>query len=290
MRIQGGGYIRERYNYKVTTIPESKYSFRLYFRGDYGAGKLNYPLFPDLPLETFDEVVLRAGMNDATNPFIRDETVRMLASDMGMVASHGMFAHFFLNGVYKGLYNPTERISAKFLQAWHGGGEAWDVIAQSGELRDGDSTAWNQLRNQINTQNPTNQFVYEQISTKLDVDNFIDYLLLNIYAGSQDWPYNNWRAGRERVPSGKFRFYVWDAEWSFGWNNGPTHNTIANELSGTSEIPTIYKRLRLSPEFRLRFADRAHKHFFNDGTLTDEKIRARYESIRTQGDLVHSEL
>lgn len=282
MRIQGGGYIRDRYNYRVTTLPESKYSFRLYFRGDYGAGKLDYPLFPDLPLETFDEVVLRSGMNDHSNPFIRDETVRMLASDMGMVASHGMFVHFFLNGVYKGLYNPTERISAKFLQAWHGGGEAWDVIAQNGEERDGDDIFWNQLRNQINTQNPTNQLVYEQISTKLDIDNFIDYLLVNIYVGSQDWPYNNWRAGRERVPSGKFRFYVWDAEWSFGWNNGPTHNTVANELAGTSEIPTMYKRLRLSQEFRLRFADRAHKHFFNGGTLTDEKIRARYESIRTQ--------
>jgi hypothetical protein len=38
----------------------------------------------------------------------------------------------------------------------------------------------------------------------------------------------------------------------------------------------------LSPEFKLRFADRAHKHFFNRGALTDEMIRARYESIRTQ--------
>jgi hypothetical protein len=282
IRIQGGGYIRERYDYRTTTLPQGKYSFRLYFRGDYGAGKLDYPLFPEVPLESFDEIVLRAGMNDASNPFIRDETVRMLASDMGMVASHGMFAHFFLNGVYKGLYNPTERISAKFLQAWHGGGEGWDVIAQNGEVRDGDAVAWNQLRTQINSQNPTNQAVYEQISARLDIDNLIDYLLLNIYVGSQDWPYNNWRAGRERAPNGKYRFYVWDAEWSFGYNNTPTHNTIVNELAGTSEIPTMYRRLRLSPEFRLRFADRAHKHFFNGGTLTDEKIRARYESIRAQ--------
>ena len=67
------------------------------------------------------------------------------------------------------------------------------------------------------------------------------------------------------------------------YNNDPTHNTILNELGGGTEIPTMFKRLMLSPEFKLRFADRAHKHFFNGGTLTDEKIRARYESLRGAG-------
>ena len=282
IRIQGGGYIRGLYDYRTTALPQSKYSWRLYFRGDYGAGKLNYPLFPDLPLESFDEIVLRAGMNDHSNPFIRDEMTRMLAADVGTVASHGTFVHLFLNGTYKGLYNPTERISPKFLQSWHGGSENWDVIAQMGEVGEGNAIAWNQLRTLANSQNPTNRAVYEQISERLDIDNFIDYLLVNIYAGTDDWPYNNWRAAREQAPTGKFRFYAWDAEWSFGYNNTPSNNTITQQLAGTSEIPTLFKRLRLSPEFRLRFADRAHKHFFNGGALTDERIRMRYESIRTQ--------
>lgn len=282
IRVQGGGYIRGLYDYRSTALPQSKYSWRLYFRGDYGEGKLNYKLFPEISIESFDEIVLRSGMNDHSNPFIRDEMTRMLASDVGTVSSHGMFVHLFLNGTYKGLYNPTERISPKFLQSWHGGSEEWDVIAQSGEIGEGDAVAWNQLRTLSNTQNPTNRAVYEQISERLDIDNYIDYLLVNIYAGTDDWPYNNWRAARERAPGGKFRFYVWDAEWSFGYNNTPSNNTITQQLAGTSEIPTLFRRLRLSSEFRLRFADRAHQHFFNGGALTDERIRARYETIRTQ--------
>ena len=80
-------------------LPYSKYSFRLYFRGDYGEGRLNYPLFPEIPVQSFDTIVLRAGMNDPTNPFIRDELARRLASDTGQVASHGTFVNLFINGV-----------------------------------------------------------------------------------------------------------------------------------------------------------------------------------------------
>ena len=282
IRIQGGGYIRERYDYRSSEIPFNKYSFRLYFRGDYGAGRLDYKLIPDIPLESYDEVVLRAGMNDPTNPFIRDEVTRQLAGDVGQVTSHGTFVHLFLNGVYKGMYNPTERISPQFLQTWHGGSENWDVIAQGGEVGEGTPNAWNAMRDFIAQQNPSNASVYSQIGEMLDIDNFIDYLLVNIYTGTSDWPWNNWRAAREQAPNGKFRFYTWDAEWSFGYNNAPTHNTIVNELGGGSEIPTIFNRLRLSPEFRMRFADRAHKHFYNGGALTDEKVRQRYNYVKAQ--------
>lgn len=287
IRLQGGDYIRSRYSYKTTALPDSKYSFRLYFRGDYGASKLKYPVIPDIPLEEFDELSLRAGMNDHTNPFIRDELARALSSDVGIVASHGTFVHLYLNGVYKGMYNPAERIGPEFLQAWHGGGEKWDVIAQINELVEGDMVVWNRLRSTAQNQNPTNPVVFQQIQSMLDVQNFADYLLPHIYADTDDWPHNNWRAARERTPNGKFRFYTWDAEFSFGFNNvPPSHNTIVNQLSslsppwGTTEIQQLFVRLKLSPEFRLIFADRVHKHLYNGGALTDEKIRERYQRMK----------
>lgn len=288
IRIQGGAYIRERYDYRTSALPESKYSFRLYFRGDYGPGRLEYPLFPDTTVRSFDTIVLRAGMNDPTNPFIRDELARELASDLGQPAAHGTFVHLFLNGQYKGYYNPTERIDIDFLRTYHGGGDDWDLIAQSSEIREGDAQAWNALRNYVNANSPTNPAVYLEISRRLDLVNFIDYLLPHIYADTDDWPHNNWRAARERVPGAPFRFYMWDAEWSFGYNNPPSHDTIAGQLSslsppwGGTEIQRLFTRLRLSPEFRLLFADRVHKHLFNDGALTDARIRARYEGIRDQ--------
>ena len=79
------------------------------------------------------------------------------------------------------------------------------------------------LRNMRDSRN------YEAAQELLDIDNFIDYLLVNVYGGTGDWPHNNWRAARERKPGAKFRFYVWDAEWSLG-NQG--RSVSGNTLTG----------------------------------------------------------
>ncbi len=283
LRVQGGAYIRGLYNYRQSSPPQGKYSFRLYFRGDYGLGRLEYPLIPDISVTSFDGIVLRAGMNDPTNPFVVDELVRRLHGDTGNPASHGTYVHLFLNGQYKGYYNPTERIDAEFLKTWHGGNGKWDLIAQGGEVREGDATAWNSMRTMINGgKGPADPATYAEISKRLDLENFVDYLLANIYAGTGDWPHNNWRAARERVTGGKYRFYIWDAEWAFE-NQGRSvnNNTLTAELGGDSEIAQFYRRLKLNAEFRQLFADRVHKHFFNGGALTDARVKARSDEQRT---------
>ena len=290
LRIQGGGYIRSRYNYRSGSLPESKYSFRLYFRGEYGAGRLRYPLFPGTTVDSFDTIVLRAGMNDPSNPFIKDELCRQLSSDLGMAASHGTFVHLFLNGVYRGYYNPVERIDDDFLRDYHGGGEDWDLIASMSELREGDKVSWNQLLQLAQTAPATDEASYRRYLTRLDVTNFVDYLLMPIYADVDDWPHNNWRAARERTPSGLWRFYAWDVEWSFGDPNGHgvSFNTITGQLSslsppwGGTEIARLFNSLKSHPEFRLLFADRVHRAFYNGGALTDDQVRGRYEEIKAR--------
>ena len=290
LRLQGGDYVRGLYNYRVSSLPESKYSFRLYFRGEYGEGRLAHRLFPNTTVESFDTIVLRAGMNDHSNPFLKDEVVRQLSSNLGQPASHGTFVHLFLNGVYKGYYNPTERIDVDFLRAYHGGGENWDIVAQMGEVREGDGSSWNALLNLAQTRPATNQANHLEFARRMDLTNFVDYLLPNIYVDADDWPHNNWRAAHEATPEGRWRFYVWDAEWSFGQPNGHTtsFNTITSQLStlsppwGTTEIQRLFNALKRGREFQLLFSDRVHRAFFNDGPLTDARIRATYEETKAR--------
>jgi hypothetical protein len=281
LRVQGGNYVRGRYE-PNGGLPFSKYSFRLYFRGDYGPTMLDYPFFNDREVQVFDRITLRAGMNDHSNPFIVDELMRRLAIDTGQVGAVGNFVNLFINGDYKGYYNPTERIDDDFMRSWHGGDNEWDVIAQSGEVREGDNTEWNRMRSIVG-RDMTSPANYAAALEVIDADNFIDYLLVNIYGGTGDWPHNNWRAARERIPSAKFRFYIWDAEWALG-NQGRSvnGNTITGELGGGSEIATLFQSLSQSQEFRLRFADRVHLHLFNGGALEDDKVLAHYESMRSE--------
>ena len=282
LRVQGGNYIRGRYNPNAGP-PSGKYSFRLYFRGDYGPGRLRHPVFPGLQVEDFNHIVLRAGMNDHSNPFVVDELVRRLSADMGQVSARGTFMNLYLNGKNKGYYNPTERIDSDFLNSWNGGESEWDIIAQFGELREGDMVNWNQLKSALlkNLSVPQN---YAAVERLLDVDNFIDYIMLNVYANTGDWPHNNWRAARERVPGAKWRFLVWDAEWAFG-NNGRSvtgNNLTSGPLAGGSDIARFYRSLQKNPEFRMRFADRVQIHYFNGGALTDENVLRRFREMKEE--------
>ena len=214
IRVQGSDYQRPR------TTPASKFSFRLYFRGTYGFDRLDYPLFPLSTAREFNQIVLRAGYNDPDNPFVRDELARRLSRDQGQTAAHGTLANLFINGVYKGYYNPAERVNEDFGQTYHGGSDEWDVVSPSFAqgsgapgVVDGDRTSFQTLVSFINRSTPATPAQYQQIEQKLDLVNFSDYLLLNVYAGMGDWPGNNFRAGKDRAPGGIFRFYVWDGEW-----------------------------------------------------------------------------
>ena len=281
IRIQGGGYVRPRYN-PNSNLPFSKFSFRLYFRGDYGTGRLEYPLFGDTPVQSFDRIVLRAGMNDHTSPFVKDEWARRLCSNVGQVCPRGNFVNLFINGKFKGYYNPTERIDTKFLADWYQTDENYDLIAQSNEVRAGNVTAWRKLLNYVNRYDMQDPKHFRVVEQQLDMAAMADYLLPLIYAANDDWPHNNWRVARHK-PDGRFRFINWDAEWTF--SKSTSHNTIKNQLSntsppwGTTDIARLFNGLKVSSEYQMIFADRVHKHFFNGGGLTDKEIRRIYDEI-----------
>jgi hypothetical protein len=284
IRIQGGDYVRQRYNYRDSSAPWGKYSFRLYFRGDYGAGRLEYPLIEGVPVESFDTVVLRAGMNDATNPFLRDEFARRLFADTGNISPRGTWAHLFLNGVYEGYYNPTERVDLDFLQSWRGTGKDYDLIAQFGEIQAGNTIEWNRMLNYAKANDLSRPDRYQVFEQMLDLTNFADYMLVHIYANVGDWPHNNWRAARERRPGELWRFIMWDAEWSFGWSQQMTDNIFLDQLQPTDnngpELRVLFRRLLASPEWRLLFADRVHKFLYNGGTLSKERLLEIYDPLR----------
>ena len=292
IRISGSDYRRPR------ITPTTKVSFRLYFRGDYGDTSLKYPLFPLTPVEDYDGIVLRGGFDDENDPFIRDETIRRLSHDMAQVASHGRLGIMFINGVPRAnspYYNPVERINDDFCQSYFGGGELWDVISQisaSGSVVDGVRNDFESLVAYIDANDPATQSVYTNITARLDVTNFADYIILNTWAVVDDWPANNWRAAREQGTGNKWRFIVWDAEFGMGLDDAKGNVRTVNSnpfgllpfggLSNGSEIARMYQKLKASTEFKLLWADRVQKHFFNGGALTRGNVTNRIEQMRLQ--------
>ena len=297
LRMQGG----------ASRFPERqvKHSFRLLFKREYGTGKLRYPMFSDTPVEAFDTIILRCFFTDGwstrtlepryrpdDSQYIRDVWMKDTQLDQGQHAGRNTYVHLYINGLYWGLYNPTERPDASSHAEHFGGAEEdFDVIKDK-EVLDGNKTAWNAMmalanaglastsayqaiqgRNPDGTRNPA-------LPVYLDVDNLIDYMILHIFAGAEDWPHHNWISGRRRSgDENGFRFYSWDQEIVL--------DTLGRDRTDVSEVDSparLYSSLRQNAEFRLRFADRVHRNFFNGGALTLEENRKRWMRRATQID------
>ncbi len=302
IRIQGGAFRR----FGLT----KKKSFRVLFKGIYGATKLDYPLFGPDATQEFDTLVFRMNSNDGyqwgnrTNvQYARDAFGRRTQLDMSSPASRGRFMHLYLNGVYWGLYNVVERPDASFGKNYFGANKAeWDGVNAGSPTNSGSLWSWNNLMNIVKTISSapneaarTAAFMTAQglnpdgtanasKADFIDIDNYIDYLLVNYYCGNSDWPHRNYYHGRERdlldpLPLNGSRsstgthFFSWDAEWIMflGSINDPTGN-----VKGVGEP---YGHLRNSKEFRVRFGDRVQRALFNGGALTTQRCKDRYADI-----------
>ncbi len=263
-----------------------KHSFRLIFRDQYGPRKLKFSVFPGSSVISFDNLVLRAETNNSwlhqheaqriSAQYIRDQWVRESQAAMGHLSGRGILVHCYLNGLYWGLYNLTERPDASFL-AEHLGGDKEDYDAlNSGEAIDGDRTAWEKAMAIANAGLKTLK-QYEAIQAYVDLTNLADYMLLNFYAGTRDWPFHNWYVGRERKKGAQFKFIVWDAERGI---EDPKVDRTGVDDPDTPAL--LYARLRENEEFRLLFADRVQKHLFGDGALTREAAESRWIRLSDQ--------
>ena len=54
--------------------------------------------------------------------------------------------------------------------------------------------------NFVRQQDVLSPAIYQQVQQKLDLVNFVDYCLLNVYCAMGDWPANNFRAGLSAEP------------------------------------------------------------------------------------------
>jgi Lamin Tail Domain/CotH kinase protein/Chitobiase/beta-hexosaminidase C-terminal domain/Concanavalin A-like lectin/glucanases superfamily/Immunoglobulin I-set domain len=271
VQIQGGS--------SRSPSKDPKHSFRLAFKSIYGAGKFKFPLFADSPVNSFNTLVIDGGNNywwqyfGTSNPAdqrnraqcLRDQFTSDLMLAMGNPSFHGQFYNLYLNGLYWGIHYVHERPDDDFAASYFGGENTdYDVIRNttSGtQIVAGDLTAWNTVLALANS-GLANNAQYEQLQQYVDVDNLIDYMIVNHWADNTDWPQHNWYVIRQRAPGAGFKFVIWDAEITL-LNAG--ENVVSANASGSPA--QIYNALRNNAEFQLRFADHLQKHFSAGGAL-----------------------
>jgi len=267
-----------------------KLSMRLKFNGD-----LRYPVFGDEATDRFDTLLLDARLNNVWHygggvepvpqrdraQYTRDQYAANLHHAMGGLSPHGRHAHIMINGVYWGIHTVHERPDDNFAASYLGGNnEGYDVVKHGpDDVLQGSSVNYRQLHN-LAGRDLSDQSNYEAVAALLDVDAFIDYMIMNYYIGNGDWAHHNWYASYNREdPNGRWRFHSWDAEKGL---HGVNVNVTGRNDSGG---PTyLQHQLTRNERYRLLFADRAYEHL-RYGVLTSEQAGQLYRDISDPIDL-----
>ncbi len=251
--------------------------------------------------------------NSTACTFIRDVFSRDTQRDMGQAYTRSRAYHLYLNGMYWGLYQTQERPEASYAESYFGGGkDDYDVVkvnVEDGsytiEATDGSLDAYNDLWARASAGFESDAAYFRVLGKNPDgsenwswpvyVDpvNLADYLLVIYYTGNFDAPVtafqgnmspNNFYGIYNRIGRSGFKFFAHDAEHSimdprysensdYGYDR--TGPYPAGEQMERFNPQWLHQRLSENAEYRMQFADRVYRHFFNHGALTAEKCRER---------------
>jgi len=247
--------------------------------------------FPTLPAEAHDDdnmltwrsphkeraVILGAGESNVN----RDELFQGLYAAAGGYAPATQPVVVYLNAEYWGIYFLRERVNEEFLHRKVGPG-AFDLLYLYAKpdvprVMLGDIKRWNETIKFFQSSDFSRPETLARAAEFIDLDNFTDYWLFNIYASNRDWPHHNMYIFRRRDGGdGRWRWISWDADatWNFlgkglthdtlAWSTraGPRHDLRWNAEAGLKDSEDlvnstlIARKLLENDAFRRRFADR----------------------------------
>ena len=249
---------------------------QLFARPSYGDEDFDALLFADKPLDSFERIILRAAGQDAANTLLRDVLGPQLAAGrMDVDRQAYRPAVVFINGAFWGIYGVRERMDQYFVTSNYGLGlDEFDLIEKKQEALAGSVATWNTLYNYLSANDPATPTVYNYLKSQIDIDEYINYQILEIYADNIDWPHNNirwWRAHDD----GQWRWMVYDMDAAFGratkGYNNDTFKFAAAAKGERAYNALILRRLKLNPTFRAQFGQRFAAHL-NTTYQTDRVI------------------
>lgn len=198
-------------------------SFAVHLRKDYGTEEINYPLFEGNEVTSFKDFLLRTSGQDTHRTKIRDSFIHKSVKDVIDVdVMDSRPCVVYINGEYWGLYNIREKVNEDYLASHHGvDRDQVDILAYNGLALTGSNEAYAALVDFVETHDMQNQQDYEYVTSQIDVDNFIDYLIVQSYFGNTDS--GNIKFWRDQN-GGRWRWIIYDMDWAlfdstYTWNN-----------------------------------------------------------------------
>ncbi|MDO5438847.1 MAG: CotH kinase family protein [Erysipelotrichaceae bacterium] len=246
IRVHGG--VSRMYSHK---------SFRVYFREEYGKEEIEYSLFPDDSVNSYQCFVLRNGGNLADGLIFKDGWQQALLSERSFLTQHSRPVVLYLNGEYWGIYNLNDRFSSQYLEKHFGISDV--LIVKDGEFEDGDADAiglYDEL-NAFENEDMSDPKVWERFKRIVDIQSMADYFAAEIYMGNYDFTsiknYELWCSMSVEpgnpYADGRWRFMLYDTDFSSGLYEDDRTAVDRNSVNDVMANHPLFASAIESPEF-----------------------------------------
>ena len=87
------------------------------------------------------------------------------------------------------------------------------------ELIHGSSSDYYDLHEFISNRDLRDDSQFSHISSKIDMESYINYHAIQIFIDNRDWPGNNVKLWKDNRINGKWRWILYDTDFGFGLNS-----------------------------------------------------------------------
>lgn len=243
-------------------------SFAFHARNAYGKNSFDCKLFSDKDITEFKSFVLRNSGNDWYKTMFRDALITGLVSNNNIDIQAYQPSVVYLNGSYWGILNIREKINEHYVANnynWVDADEV-DILEYSGTLVHGDTKHYNAIKSYLNSFSMSYAVNYDYISTQIDIDEFIEYMVLELYCNNGDWPGNNCKYWHPQMEGGRWRWIAFDTDFGFGmYSSGYDEDNLQSCMNNSSGPAFVFNKLLQNASFKRdfvnRFADRLNREF-----------------------------
>ena len=227
-------------------------SLKLYARSEYGNKKFNYPLLPNRDIKSYKRFVLNSGMSDhLSQTIIKDALAHKIVEPLELESQDSRPVIVFLNGEYWGIYNIRDRTDERYIEYTN------NVDADSVLI------SWlpdYEIKEFIKNNDLADNNNYEVICSKIDIDNFIDYYICEMFLENYDWPGNNNRSWK-KITDGKWRAIFYDLDdacerLTYDMFEHCTLNDTNISWPNPPQSTFLFRNLILNQNFQTKFINR----------------------------------
>ena len=245
-------------------------SFALHARNSYGKVSFDFQPFADKDISSFKSFLLRNSGNDTYSTFFRDALITGLVRKNNIDIQAYQPSVVYLNGNYWGMLNIREKINEYYVSENfpYVKPNKVDLLDVNENVIEGSADSYKSLKNYMNAHSMKNEEYFSYVSSLIDIDSYIEYMVLEIYCNNGDWPTNNVKCWHPQTDFGKWRWIVYDTDFGFGLYSGSDDNTLSSCMNSNFGPAFFLTKLCGNQTFKYdfvnRFADRLNNEFKPD--------------------------